>query len=77
MGRWHTSTFKVKPVVSTAEGDVFICGLVTSMKRNSFFEGALIHASAAGAVATFEFGAQPSLVTFEEILKFISNNIDK
>ena len=72
---WHTPSFEVNAVDTTAAGDAFAGGLVSSLQQGSSLKDAIIHASAAGALAVCKFGAQPSLPTFEEIQEFVSSYI--
>lgn len=69
---WHTPSFKVKAVDTTAAGDAFTGGLVNSLQQGISLKEAMVHANAAGALAACKFGAQPSLPTSEEIREFIN-----
>jgi len=69
---WHTPSFKVKAVDTTAAGDAFTGGLVNSLQQGISLMEAMVHANAAGALAACKFGAQPSLPTSEEIREFIN-----
>lgn len=68
---WHTPSFKVKVVDTTAAGDAFTGGLVKALQQGQSIEDAVIYANAAGALATSKFGAQPSLPTSNEIKEFL------
>jgi ribokinase len=71
---WLTPSFKIDAVDTTAAGDAFIGGLISSLQRGLLLKDAIIHANAAGALAASKFGAQPSLPTLAEIQQFISAN---
>jgi len=72
---WHTPSFKVKAVDTTAAGDAFTGGLINSLQQGIPLKDAIIHANAAGALAACKFGAQPSLPTLEEIREFLFLNM--
>lgn len=70
---WHTPAFKIEVVDTTAAGDAFTGGLVNSLQKGMSLKDAVIHASAAGALAACKFGAQPSLPTGDEIKEFLAS----
>jgi ribokinase len=70
---WHTPSFKIKALDTTAAGDAFTGGLVNSLQQGMSLKDAVIHASAAGALAACKFGAQPSLPTLDEIKGFLAS----
>jgi len=70
---WHTPSFKINAVDTTAAGDAFTGGLVNSLNQGLPLKEAVLHATAAGALAASKFGAQPSLPTFEETKKFLAS----
>jgi ribokinase len=63
--------FKVRPVDSTAAGDVFSGALAVAMAEKRPLPEALRFASAAAALSVTKLGAQPSAPTRAEIEKFI------
>ena len=69
---WHTPAFKVEVKDTTAAGDAFIGGLVAQLQKGNPLKDAVVHASAAGALAAMKFGAQPSLPTYEETRIFLA-----
>ncbi|MGV8027198.1 MAG: ribokinase [Anaerolineaceae bacterium] len=69
---WHTPSFKIKAVDTTAAGDAFTGGLVNAIQQGFSLKDSIIRASAAGALATCKFGAQPSLPTSEEVREFLA-----
>jgi len=70
---WHTKAFTVNAVDTTAAGDAFIGGFITSLQRDNDLKNAVLHGCASGALATCKFGAQPSLPTLSETNEFLSN----
>ncbi len=71
---WHTPSFQINAVDTTAAGDAFTGGLVNSLNQGSSLKEAVLHATAAGALAASKFGAQPSLPTYKETREFIDSH---
>jgi len=53
--------FDVKPVDTTAAGDAFVAGLAVALAEGKGLDEAVRWANGAGALATTQLGAQPSL----------------
>ena len=70
------SAFKVKPVDTTAAGDVFNGSLAVALSEEKPLSDAIQFASAAGALSVTKLGAQPSAPTRQEILTFLAERID-
>ena len=79
----HIDTFKVNVIDTTAAGDAFIGGfaskllesaslLANSQKQASALQNAVRYGCACGALATTQFGAQPSLPSKTAVEKFLS-----
>jgi ribokinase len=64
--------FKVNVVDTTAAGDAFLGGLATGLSENKPIREALRFANGAGALATTNLGAQPSLPLRKELEVFLS-----
>ena len=71
---WHTPSFKINAVDTTAAGDAFTGGLVNSLNQGLALKEAVLHATAAGALAASKFGAQPSLPSYNETREFIASH---
>lgn len=71
---WHTPSFKINAVDTTAAGDAFTGGLVNSLNQGLMLKEAVLHATAAGALAASKFGAQPSLPTYKETREFLDSH---
>lgn len=71
---WHTPAFKITPIDTTAAGDAFTGGLVTSLQLGRSLKEAVIYANASGAIAASRFGAQPSLPNDKEVSDFLKRN---
>lgn len=69
--------FKVKPVDTTAAGDAFMGGLACGLAEGKTIREALIFANGAGALATTQLGAQPSLPSRKEVEIFLKNQLKK
>jgi ribokinase len=63
--------FKVKPVDTTAAGDVFNGALAVALTEGASMLEAVRFANAAGALSTTKMGAQPSAPKRSEILKML------
>ena len=64
-------TFLVKPVDTTAAGDVFCGFLAAQTVKNKKLEEAVRFANAAAALSTTKAGAQPSIPSHQEVQDFI------
>ena len=64
--------FRVKVVDTTAAGDAFLGALATSLSENKPIHEALEFANGAGALATTQLGAQPSLPSRKDLNLFLS-----
>ncbi len=70
-GAKHIPSFKVNVVDTTAAGDAFIGGFAVALLGGQSLEDAVQYASACGALAVTQFGAQPSLPTAGEVKQFL------
>ncbi len=70
---WHTPSFVVDTIDSTGAGDAFIGGFIGCLQRGSSVRDAVIHASAAGSLSTCYAGAESSLPTYDDTVRFINN----
>lgn len=70
----HFPAFKVKPVDTTAAGDVFNGVLANAIAKNDSLASNISYASAAAAISVTIHGAQTSIPTQEEIEHFISHS---
>ncbi len=66
----HFPAYKVEAVDPTAAGDAFTAALGVQLAANVKMEDAIRFANAAGALATTNLGAQPSLPTRQEVEEF-------
>ncbi|MEL6558793.1 MAG: ribokinase [Bacteroidota bacterium] len=66
-----TPAFEVDAVDTTAAGDTFCGALVTEISKGSNLKDAVRFASAASAITVTKMGAQPSIPTAEEVLRFL------
>lgn len=75
-GGWtRVPAFKVNAIDTTAAGDAFNGGLAVALARGELtLEKAVRYASGAGALATTQFGAQPSLPTAAEVERLLRGN---
>jgi ribokinase len=64
--------FKVTPVDTTAAGDTFCGGLVAALAQGGDMAHALRQASAAGALACTQLGAQSSIPQATDVTTFLS-----
>lgn len=72
-GHHHVPAFSVTPVDTTAAGDAFNAGLAVALGRGSSLVEAASYAAAAGALATTQMGAQPSLPTAQAVEDLIKS----
>jgi ribokinase len=63
--------FKVKPVDTTAAGDIFNGALVVALGEGRALGDAVRFANAAAAISVTRMGAQPSAPTRKEIDQFL------
>ncbi|PZA06378.1 MULTISPECIES: ribokinase [unclassified Meiothermus] len=71
-GQGYVPAFPVQPVDTTAAGDAFVGMLASRLAKGEALAPALRWASAAGALATTQEGAQPSLPTEAEVASFLA-----
>jgi len=71
-GEQHVASFAVEAVDTTAAGDAFNGGLAVALAKGQPLGEAVRFASACGALATTQLGAQPSLPTEEEVTTFLA-----
>lgn len=64
-------TFKVTPVDTTAAGDAFVGGLAVALAEGLSLPEAIRWGNAAGALATTQLGAQPSLPARQRLEKLL------
>lgn len=70
-GSRHVPGFKVKPVDTTAAGDVFNGTLAVALAEGRTLDAAVRFANAAAAISVTRFGAQPSAPARKEIERFL------
>jgi len=63
--------FHVSAVDTTGAGDTFCGALAAQLSKGKDWEDALLFATAASAICVTRMGAQPSIPTEKEILKFL------
>ena len=68
------SGFEVRAVDTTAAGDAFNGGLATALARGDDLESAARYACAVAAISVTRLGAQPSLPTANEVVKFLESH---
>jgi ribokinase len=66
----HVNGYSVKAIDTTAAGDSFIGGLLTSLSKGESIEDAMEFAMKVGAVTVTNHGAQSSLPTLSDIESF-------
>lgn len=71
----HVAAFQVDAVDTTAAGDTFCGALVAQLSRGNDLIEALKFAAASSAVCVMRMGAQPSIPTEEEVMKFLRENV--
>ena len=71
---FHSPSFKVKAVDSTAAGDTYCGALATALSMGKSLKEAVPFASAAAALAVTRLGAQQSTPYKEEIEEFLKKN---
>lgn len=64
--------FSVKPVDTTAAGDAFVGGFAVALAEGKILPEAVRRGNAAGALATTQLGAQPSLPTRQTLESFLA-----
>lgn len=73
-GQWVLQpAFKVTPVDTTAAGDTFCGGLVAALAQGADMAQALRQASAAGALACTQLGAQSSIPLAADVTAFLAS----
>ena len=73
-GQWvWQPAFKVTPVDTTAAGDTFCGALVAALAQGADLAHALRHASAAGALACTQLGAQSSIPHAADVAAFLAS----
>jgi len=68
------SGFEVQALDTTAAGDAFNGGLATALARGDDLESAARYACAVAAISVTRLGAQPSLPTANEVVKFLESH---
>jgi ribokinase len=75
-GATHVPAFKVAPVDTTAAGDAFVAGFAVALAEGRTPVEAVRWGNAAGALATTEMGAQPSLPTRQAVERLLHRRSD-
>ena len=70
---YSVPAFQVSAVDTTGAGDTFCGALAAQLSQGKDWEEALLFATAASAICVTRMGAQPSIPTEKEILKFLEN----
>lgn len=70
---YSVPAFQVSAVDTTGAGDTFCGALAAQLSKGKDWEDALLFATAASAICVTRMGAQPSIPTEKEILKFLEN----
>jgi ribokinase len=71
------SAFPVQPVDTTAAGDAFVAGFAVALAEGSTMAGAVRWGNAAGALATTQHGAQPSLPSRAAVEQLLAGGGDR
>lgn len=66
--------FKVDAVDTTAAGDTFLGYFIAGIANNQSYQEALLHASAASAIAVTRKGAVPSIPQLSEVEEFLKQH---
>lgn len=69
--------FEVTPVDTTAAGDAFVAGFAVALASRRSLAEAVRWGNAAGALATTQLGAQPSLPARQELERFLASGTTK
>jgi len=69
--------FEVTPIDTTAAGDAFVAGFAVALAEGKTLAEAVRWGNAAGALATTELGAQPSLPTRRAVERLLAEGIAK
>ncbi len=75
--KFHIPAFQVNMIDSTAAGDAFIGGFAVGLINGHDLQHAMLHASAAGALAVTRQGAQTSLPDEKEVEDFLNSKSDE
>lgn len=73
LGRYQLEAFKVKTVDTTAAGDIFNAGFAVWYEKSRDVHESLRFASAAAAISVTRLGAQSSIPSLEEVLRFLKD----
>ncbi|MCS7174895.1 ribokinase [Pseudothermotoga sp.] len=71
LGRYKLDAFKVKAVDTTAAGDIFNAAFAVWYEKTEDVYDSLRFASAAAAISVTRLGAQSSIPSFEEVIRFL------
>ncbi len=72
LGQFEVPAFTVQAVDTTAAGDVFNGAFAAEFERSKDVRKSLIFASAAAAISVTRMGAQSSIPSYQEVVKFLS-----
>lgn len=72
-GSYSVPAFQVNPVDTTAAGDAFVAGLAFGIAAKQPLKQAVRLAAAAGALATTQAGAQPSLPNADQVQALLNS----